>query len=55
MRKKDHGYARETEKPSIAAQAAAREAWLAKLPDQFPDGLVEGSMSAKEVEDLIDG
>ena len=41
-------------KPSIAAQAAAREARLPKLPENLPDGLVDRPMSAMEVEDLID-
>lgn len=41
-------------KPSIAAQAAARETRLPKLPEHLLDGLVEGPMSAMEVEDLID-
>ena len=41
-------------KPSIAAQAAARTARFPKLPDHLLDGLVEGPMSAMEVEDLID-
>ncbi len=40
-------------KPSIAAQAAAREARLPKLPDPLLDGL-SGPHSAMEVEDLID-
>src|SRR5690606_23703191 len=41
-------------KPSIAAQAAAREARLPKLPENLLDGLVDRPMSAMEVEDLID-
>ncbi len=41
-------------KPSIAAQAAARTARFPKLPEHLLDGLVEGPMSAMEVEDLID-
>lgn len=41
-------------KPSIAAQATAREMRLPKLPEHLLDGLIEGPISAMEVDDLID-
>lgn len=41
-------------KPSIAAQAAAREARLPKLPEHPFDGLVKRLLSAMGAEDLTD-
>src|SRR5574337_213196 len=40
-------------KPSLAAQAAAREVRLPEFPKQLLDELVKGPMSAEEVEDLV--
>lgn len=40
-------------KPPLAAQAAARDARLPKLPRELLDELVKGPMSAAEVEDLV--
>lgn len=40
-------------KPSLAAQAAARDTRLPQLPDQLLKELVKGPMTAEEVEDLV--